>query len=93
MHWAQVIRFYVTRLNDGRERNHNLEFHKPVSAWLDFKHKLADKVHAMQRRLYVCVFYGPSDVCGKVFPLVCFKCAVHRTTYGEESDSLNVFML
>eukprot|EP00602_Paraphysomonas_sp_CaronLab_P006947 CAMPEP_0185024962 /NCGR_PEP_ID=MMETSP1103-20130426/8109_1 /TAXON_ID=36769 /ORGANISM="Paraphysomonas bandaiensis, Strain Caron Lab Isolate" /LENGTH=588 /DNA_ID=CAMNT_0027558063 /DNA_START=257 /DNA_END=2023 /DNA_ORIENTATION=+ len=28
----------------ARERNHNLEFHKPVSAWLDFKHKLADKL-------------------------------------------------
>lgn len=28
----------------SRERNHNLEFGKPVSAWLAFKHKWADKI-------------------------------------------------
>lgn len=28
----------------SRERNHLLEFGKPVGAWLDFKHKLADKI-------------------------------------------------
>jgi long-chain acyl-CoA synthetase len=31
-------------LGVSRERNHNLEFGKPVSAWLAFKHKWADKI-------------------------------------------------
>ena len=31
-------------LSVSRERNANLEFGRPVSAWLAFKHKWADKI-------------------------------------------------
>jgi long-chain acyl-CoA synthetase len=38
----QAIFHYA--LSVSRERNANLEFGRPVSAWLAFKHKWADKI-------------------------------------------------
>jgi long-chain acyl-CoA synthetase len=37
-------KIFHTALAISRERNSLLEFGKPVSAWLEFKHRIADKV-------------------------------------------------
>lgn len=37
-------KIFHTAMAIARERNHKLEFHEPVSSWLEFKFKLADKI-------------------------------------------------
>ena len=35
---------FTAAMKVARERNHLMEFGKPVGAWLNFKHSLADKI-------------------------------------------------
>lgn len=37
-------KLFHSALAVSRQRNENLEFGRPVSAWLAFKHKWADKI-------------------------------------------------